>query len=234
MSLLNLFWRRADGRAGGIQPMGVQSTPAAKAAPIAGGIGLILAAALSAVYVNEGGHANHPADRGGETMWGVTTATARSFGYRGPMRDFPKNCTSAKPICADLVYTTNYIDKPGSRPMAKIEPAVLFELVDSAVLHGPQRASMWFQASLNTLCGSALRIDGATGPRTIAAYETCQRQQGAVNLCLKTLETLDGTQKRFFDQIVARDPSQRVFYRGWTSKRIGNVKRGKCADWRMV
>lgn len=227
MGWANLFSRRPVG----IQPM-AQNTPVTPA-KAAGGIGLILAAALGAVYVNEGGYANHPSDKGGETMYGVTISTARSFGYRGPMRDFPQHCTPAKPICADLVYTTSYIDKPGYRPMASIEPAVLFELVDSAVLHGPSRSSMWFQASLNTLCGSGLRVDGQAGPQTIRAYETCQREQGAVNLCLKTLETLDGTQRRFFDRIVARDPSQRVFYRGWINNRVGNVKRGKCADWRV-
>lgn len=193
---------------------------------------LVIGAALaSQVYPNEGGYVNNKADRGGETHFGVTIKTARSFGYKGPMRDFPKHCSADKPICADLVYTTWYIDRPGYRPMAEAEPAVFFELVDSAVLHGPGRPSMWFQASINTLCGAKLAVDGKVGPATVGAYQACQKAQGDVNLCLKMLETLDATQKRFFDKIVANNPSQRVFYRGWVNRRVGNVPRGQCADW---
>lgn len=206
-------------------------SPAAKTG---GGIALILTAVLGAVYVKEGGYVDHPADRGGKTNHGITEPVARQFGYRGHMRDFPKHCTPAKPICADLIYTTSYIDRPGYRPMAGIEPAVFFELVDSAVLHGPSRSSMWFQGSLNALCGSGLKVDGQVGVKTVSAYQECQFQQGRVNLCLKTLETLDGAQKRYFDRIVAGNPSQRVFYRGWVNHRIGNVSRAKCADWRAL
>lgn len=201
---------------------------------IAGGagiIGLVIAAALRAVYVNEGDYSNHAADRGGPTRYGITEKVARQWGYKGDMRSFPKSCDAQHPVCSDLIYTTSYIDRPGYRPMASIEPAVLFELVDSAVLHGTHRSSMWFQASLNAVCRSGLTLDGKVGPRTIAAYETCQQAQGPSNLCLKMLETMDGTQKRFFDRIVARNPSQKVFYRGWTTRRIGNVPRAKCADW---
>lgn len=197
----------------------------------AAAISLVVSAGLGAVYVNEGGFVDHKADRGGATAFGVTEKTARAFGYQGAMRDFPKHCTPTKPICADLVYTTNYIKGPGYLPMATIEPAVFFELVDSAVLHGPPRASGWLQGSLNALCGSGLQTDGVVGPKTIAAYERCQRQQGEVNLCLKVLEAMDAAQRKFFDQIVARDPSQRVFYKGWTTRRIGNVPRAKCIRW---
>lgn len=238
MALLDLFWKRTDGRSGDIQPLAIPPgkplTTGQKAGIAAGTIGLVITAALGAVYKNEGGYANHKADRGGETMYGVTIGTARQFGYRGAMRDLPKHCTDNAPVCADLIYTKLYIDGPGYRPMAGIEPAVFFELVDSAVLHGQSRASMWFQASLNAVCASGLRVDGKVGGKTIAAYQDCQSRQGGVNLCLKMLDTMDGTQKRFFDRLVVRSPSQKVFYRGWIANRVGNVKRGKCADWQVV
>ena len=38
----------------------------------------------------EGAYSNHPSDRGGETMWGMTIAVARRYGYRGAMRDMPR------------------------------------------------------------------------------------------------------------------------------------------------
>ena len=40
-----------------------------------------------------------------------------------------------------------------------------------------------------------------------------------------------GALLKFFEGIVARDASQRVFLRGWINKRIGNVPRAKCIRW---
>src|SRR5690349_20632458 len=85
---------------------------------------LAIATALGLTYDNEGGYVDHKADRGGETNFGITIGTAREFGYTGSMRAFPKHCDAQYPICADLIYTTNYIDRPGYRPLAALEPAV--------------------------------------------------------------------------------------------------------------
>lgn len=198
-----------------------------------GGIisGAIITAVLAAVYVKEGGYADHPSDRGGKTMYGVTEATARSYGYRGAMRDFPKHCTDAQPICADRVYTERYIKQPGFEPMAAIEPAVLFELVDSAVLHGPGRPSAWFRASLNELCGTRFAISRVTvDAETTTAYADCAAAVGKVSLCLRMLDRMDAKQEAFFRSIVANNPSQRVFLKGWLRHRVGNVPRAKCTE----
>lgn len=145
------------------------------------------------------------------------------------MRSFPKHCDAEHPICADLVYTTNYIDKPGYRPMAEVEPAVFYELFDSAVLHGPARSSGWFEGAINGVCGAKLQTDGVVGGKTIQAYKDCQFHIGKVPACKRVLDAMDGGQKRFFDAIVRNNPSQRVFYNGWVRQRIGNVDRKKCA-----
>lgn len=196
------------------------------------GVTLVISTGLGMTYIHEGGYVNNKADRGGETIYGVTAGTAREFGYKGPMRSFPKHCDAAHPICADLVYTTNYIDKPGYRPMAEIEPAVFYELFDSAVLHGPPRASGFFQGALNGTCPDLsekpLVADGIVGPKTIQAYKDCQWRLGKVPTCIAVLDAMDGGQKRFFDAIVRRNPSQRVFYNGWVAHRIGNVARTEC------
>lgn len=214
-----------------ISPMEAMRQRTANMTPqqkIAGGIIGIIGLALAGVYANEGGYADHKADRGGKTMYGITERVARDEGYRGQMINFPKHCSYDKPICADRIYTERYIDGPGFRPMAEIEPAILYELVDSAVLHGPARPSRWFQGALNGLCDAKLTVDGEVGPRTIQAYQECRERIGRVTLCRAMLDRLDGAQRAFFDAIVLRNPSQRVFYRGWVGRRINNVDRKEC------
>lgn len=193
-----------------------------------GVIAIAIAATLGALYVNEGGYVDNKHDRGGRTNFGVTESVARGFGYQGHMRDFPKHCSAEKPICADLVYTTNYIDRPGYRPMAAIEPAVLDELVDSGVLHGPARSSQWFQQALNQWCGAKLVVDKRVGLGTIAAYQSCQAKLGVTTACRVMLNGMDAKQADFFHAIVANNPSQRVFLKGWLGRRINNVDRAKC------
>lgn len=197
-------------------------------AGIGGGIALAIAATLSAIYTNEGGWVNNKADRGGETNYGVTIGVAREEGYNGPMRAFPKHCDAAHPVCADSIYTKRYIDRPGYRPMAAIEPAVLDELVDSGVLHGTARSSQWFQQALNQWCDAKLVVDKRVGPGTIAAYQMCQAKLGVTPACVVMLNGMDAKQADFFRAIVANNSSQRVFLNGWLKRRINNVDRAKC------
>lgn len=195
-----------------------------------GGIagGSIVAGILAAIYVAEGGYVNDPADRGGPTNYGITEAVARQNGYMGDMRRFPKHCYGDITVCSDKIYVDQYISKPGFTPMLTLEPAVAKELIDTGVNMGPAKSAVFFQASLNVLCKAKLTVDGNVGPQTINAYANCQREVGPVKLCVTMLNALDGAQKRRYDGIVARDPSQKRFYRGWINHRIGNVKRSEC------
>lgn len=191
-------------------------------------IGLIIGAALAGVYVNEGGYADHPNDRGGKTMYGVTEKVARSYGYKGDMRLLPKSCDAEHPVCANRIYTDQYIEAPGFMPMASIEPAVLDELVDSAVLHGPARPSRWFHIAINGECRTRFTVPRRPDAVTYKAYEDCAAALGKVKLCVGVLNRMDAAQEAFFRSIVANNPSQRVFLRGWLRMRVGNVKRSKC------
>lgn len=207
------------------EPRGLSVAAKAAAATIG-----IIGTALAGVYVNEGGYVDNPHDRGGKTRYGVTEAVARKWGYTGPMSAFPKHCGPGVPVCSDIIYATDYIDKPGFRPMAAVEPAILYELVDSAVLHGQGRASGWFIGALNGVCRTKFRPAPMVIPAHVEAYEQCATNLGKVKVCVRMLDTMDGAQSRFFDQIVARNPSQRVFLKGWKRMRVGNVPRKACAS----
>lgn len=195
--------------------------------------GVITAAAaiamgLGALYANEGGYVDDPADRGGKTRFGVTEAVARKAGYRGHMRDLPKHCAPGVTVCADAIYQRLYIEAPGYKPFAYIEPAVLWELLDSAALHGPPRPSRWLQQAVNGACGQSLAVDGVVGPATVSAYRTCQGIYGKALACRVVLDRMDTAQMAFFKDIVGRRPSQLRFYKGWTAHRINNVDRAAC------
>lgn len=102
---------------------------------------------------HEGGYSNHPSDPGGETMWGVTARVARADGYRGDMRDLPRE--RAKDIYRRLYWDTVRADE--------LPAGVRFDVFDGAVNSGPARSIEWLQES----CGAT--VDGKLGPKTLAA-----------------------------------------------------------------
>lgn len=104
--------------------------------------------ALALVQRLEGGYANHPADPGGETMYGITRATARAHGYRGPMRAIPQALVAR-------IYRTGYWEAVGADAL----PAGLDLCVfDAAVHSGPARARAWLGEgmSVDAYCDARL------------------------------------------------------------------------------
>jgi hypothetical protein len=70
---------------------------------------------MDGVLGREGGYANNPADRGGETMWGVTIARARASGYTGAMRAMSREQ-------AVEIYRLYYWQQPGFDRMMRSTP----------------------------------------------------------------------------------------------------------------
>lgn len=214
------FWKRTEAQEPAAQPR--------RGAVAGGAMAVAVAGILAAVYADEGGYVNHPADPGGATNYGVTERVARQAGYRGHMRDFPMRCTESKPVCADLIYTRDYIERPGFMPLIPIEPAVADELVNTTVNMGAPRPSRWFQQSLNELSRAGLVVDGKVGPQTIAAYRVMQERFGKIRACTLMLDRLDDKQLAEYHRLVRVNPKLRVFLRGWINHRIGNVDRSRC------
>lgn len=50
---------------------------------------------LDELIKREGGYVNNPADRGGATKYGITEAVARTNGYKGNMKDLPRDVAKA-------------------------------------------------------------------------------------------------------------------------------------------
>lgn len=97
---------------------------------------------------NEGGYSNHPEDRGGETMWGITERVARENGYLGAMRALPR--ATAKTIARKCYWDPAHCDE--------LDPRVAFQVFDAIFNGGP--AIKWLQQSVGA------KPDGVIGPVT--------------------------------------------------------------------
>lgn len=204
-----------------------EANEAAKKKPTPGkriipGVALAMIASTIAI---EGGYVRNPVDPGGETNMGVTKVTAQANGYHGPMRQLPRET-------AESIYYNQYIVAPGYEPLIAIDAPVTEELFDTTVNMGASRPSGWFERSINEQCGTRLAVDGHVRSPVVAAYGACQARLGAVRLCVGTLNSLDSKQLAEYERLVRVHPKLRVFLKGWTKNRIGNVDRRKCSEGR--
>lgn len=174
---------------------------------------------LDELIAREGGYSNHPADRGGPTMYGITEAVARAYGYTGDMRKLPK--ATAKEIYKEQYWTDIGFDK-----VASILPAVGEELFDTGVNMGPKRAAMMLQRALNVLNRGVreypdLIVDGIIGRASMYALNRFIVKRGAKNANKVLLRLLDAQQAVRYMEIAEAKPSQEEFMYGWVLNRVG-------------
>ncbi|MEG3175974.1 glycosyl hydrolase 108 family protein [Sphingomonas sp. RB3P16] len=173
---------------------------------------------IDAVLDREGGYCNHPADRGGETRYGITAAVARANGYAGAMRDLPRDTARA-------IYRKLYWCAPRFDAVAVLAPRIAAELFDTGVNMGPPVATAFLQRALNALNRGAsdypdLRTDARIGETTLAALAAFLARRGgcAERVLLKAIEALQG--ERYVALAESR-PANEAFLYGWLANRIG-------------
>ena len=152
----------------------------------------------------EGGYVDHPADRGGPTKYGVTHKTLARYLDRDVSRDDVRRLS--RELAAEIYRRAYYIE-PRLDVLPSSIQAILF---DSAVNHGPRRAVRFLQQVLNAAGFGRLSIDGLAGPITRQRCELADQEMGPW-----LLAALAEERRMFYQLIVERDPSQRVFLKGW-------------------
>ena len=165
----------------------------------------------------EGGYVNDPADKGGETNFGITIAVARANGYKGAMRDMPE-------AVARAIYTARYITEPKFDQVLAIHAGIGAELIDTGVNMGPHRAAEFLQRWLNGFNDTgarypALFVDGRLGTQSLgalAAFLKWRGQDGATVL----LRALNGLQAARYLEITEANKTQRRFLFGWSKERV--------------
>lgn len=173
---------------------------------------------IDGVIGREGGYVNHPDDRGGETIFGITVGTARRFGFKGSMR----NMTRAQAV---EIYRAQYWTGPGYDRVALLSEPVAEELFDTGVNMGPGVASTMLQRCLNALNRQGkdyadIKVDGDIGPATLRSLTAFLKVRGkeGEQVLLKGLNALQG--ERYIELAEKRQANESFVY-GWLRTRVG-------------
>lgn len=146
------------------------------------------------------GWSNDPYDTGGATMVGVTIGTYRSYcrykGWKTPSVEDLKNIQYK--VWRDIVYTM-YWNKWKADTISDQSVA---NMVVDWVWHSGATTIKKVQALLG------VTADGIVGPKTIAALNNAKD----IN------KRLYDARKAYFDAIVAKNPSQKKWLKGWMNR----------------
>jgi lysozyme family protein len=171
---------------------------------------------ISGLVAREGGYVNNPTDQGGETTYGITVATARAYGYDGPMQDMSRGLASE-------IYANRYWLTPGFDRLYPIDSALSAKLFDVGVNLGPATGVLFLQRALNVLnVGNMpypdLRRDGQLGPLTLHALTALYALRGAAAQPV-VMAMVRGQQATKYIELAEAQVSQEVFEFGWQRAR---------------
>lgn len=155
---------------------------------------------IDGIIRREGGKANHAADRGGCTMYGITLPRFREW-----RDDETLTCADLFEIEEDearAIYRADYIIRPGFDQIANYRLREL--VVDCGVNHGTRRATRWLQKYVGA------KIDGRFGPNTKAAANGQPPTKPFLGII--------GHRTIFYGRLITRDHSQAVFAHGWARR----------------
>lgn len=144
----------------------------------------------------EGGYVNHPLDKGGCTNSGVTISTFRSY--------FGKNQT-----CEDLKrmtetqWTTIFKKSYWNRWCADY---ITDQSIANLLVDWTWGSGIWGIKYPQQVLG--VKVDGIVGKKTLAAINDYPDKR-------ELFEKLWKRREKHFNDIVKRNPSQKVFLKGW-------------------
>lgn len=172
------------------------------------------------VIGHEGGYSNNPADLGGETFCGISRRHHPSWAGWPVLDSYDIDARKTMRLEQDLelselvsdFYYENFwlmlrLDKITNAQLA-------CEIFESGVNVGPARVIRWLQRSVNALGSDNLIVDGGIGPKTISAVNGLLKKK----LEQELLKTLNGLQLCHYLELVERNASQKIFYRGWLKR----------------
>jgi lysozyme family protein len=159
--------------------------------------------ALAYTFKNEGGFNNIPEDHGGATKYGIT------IGDLARWRRQPVSVADVKALTVDeakQIYKAWYWDVNDLDQIDKTEAIAIFDI---GVVCGVTTSAKLAQATCCQI-GEVIAVDGHVGQRTIAALNKVHLSD--------FIHTFAGRVETRFRTIVANNPSQAKFLRGWVNR----------------
>lgn len=156
---------------------------------------------INDIIQREGGFVDHPDDRGGPTMYGITLQTLSLF------RDRVCTVEELQSMSMDearMIYQDRYIRIPGFWQIG--HPRLLALVVDMGVHHGVDGAVRMIQEALK------VNVDGIFGPKTLEAVNAMDWMTVYVLLLARRGDKIGN--------ILDHDHSQVVFAKGWIKRDI--------------
>lgn len=176
------------------------------------------------VRLKEKGYANLKNDSGGETMWGITTATAvknkdmwEKYEFNGDMKTMPL-------LLAYAIYVKDYWDEMFLDAIINVSPLLAEELFDTGVNCGTTYPQEWLQRCLNVLNGrgkhySDIKVDGDVGPNTVSALLGFFSKRGNEGIMV-LFTMLNSFQSVHYVEIAEDKETQEDFEFGWQRSRV--------------
>lgn len=177
----------------------------------------------------EGGYANDPQDRGGETYKGIARKINPEWKGWAEIDKIKKKVGSSasaidKSAQSDgylqslvlVTYKSSYWDALNLDLLQ--DQNVANELYDTGVNMGTGRAALFFQRVLNVVNRNGtlfpdLKLDGQVGPKTVGAFNSLT--QSDKRMVWRLLNCLQGEK---YISICESNPTQEKFMRSWASR----------------
>lgn len=151
------------------------------------------------ILAHEGGiYTNHPLDHGGPTKWGITLEELARYRGRPCTAEDVRNLTRDE--AADI-YRHFYI-----APFTGLSFTLKPNVVDMGVNAGVTRATILLQQTIGA------DVDGRMGPKTRALADTRLWS-----------DLYTGVRLAYYESIIARDVSQKVWRNGWRNRTLSFV-----------
>ena len=147
----------------------------------------------------EGGYANHPNDKGGCTMKGVTISTYQK--YFGENKD----CSDLKNISDDdwlFIFKDGYWNPCKGDEIANQSIANI--IIDWAWMSGVKTAVKKVQKILK------ITSDGIVGKQTISYINNSDNES--------LFNSIYNERVKYYNNIVKNNPSQEIFLKGWMNR----------------
>ena len=168
-------------------------------------------AAVSNVFIHEGGYVDHPSDPGGATNYGISLRFYRKVISKDATKEVIQSLS--KDDARRIYYDHFWI---GFR-YEDLSIDISVKVFDMAVNMGHSQAARIFQRAINSLCkntfSQVLNVDGVIGNQTVRVSNSLNQ--------VALLECIRYEQEMYYRRLADGNAKYEVFLKGWLRRAMG-------------